>query len=79
MQSIIHTTTKVLAGNRIEISDPSLKEGESVEVVLYPSTADQKNKPSVLSIVEGLKGHRLFSTPQEVDQYLQQERNAWDN
>ena len=28
---------------------------------------------------EGLKGHRLFSTPQEVDQYLQEERNAWDN
>jgi hypothetical protein len=78
MQSIIHLTTKVLDGNRIEVSDPNLVEGESVEVVLYPCTSDQSNNPSVLSIVESLKGHRFFSSPQEVDQYLNQERNAWD-
>lgn len=78
MQSLIHLTTKVLAGHRIEVSDPNLKEGDCVEVVLYPAVSDQASIPSVLSIVESLKGHRLFSTPQEADQYLQQERSAWD-
>jgi hypothetical protein len=78
MQSLVHVTTKVLAGNRIEVSDPNLKEGECVEVVLYPSVSDEAAKPSVLSIVESLKGHRIFSTPQEADQYLNEERSAWD-
>ena len=78
MQSIIHLITKVLDGHRVEVTDPNLKEGESVEVVLYPSTVDHQAKPSVLSIVEGLKGHRLFATPQEAGQYLQEERNAWE-
>jgi hypothetical protein len=78
MSDVIHLTTKVLEGHRIEVSDPNLKEGESVEVVLYPGVPDRSSSPSVLAIVESLKGHRLFSTPQDVDQYLQEERNAWD-
>lgn len=79
MQSVIHLTTKVLDGHRIEVSDPNLKEGESVEVVLYPCVSDQTNSSSVLSIVESLKGRRIFSSPQEVEQYINQEREAWEN
>lgn len=78
MQSIIHLTTKVLDGHRVEVSDPKLREGDCVEVVLYPDISDQTDAPSVLSIVESLKGHRLFSTAQEADQYLQEERSAWN-
>ena len=34
MQSALHTTTKVLPGNRIEVQLPSLLEGEQVEVFI---------------------------------------------
>jgi hypothetical protein len=78
MQSIIHLTTKVLDGHRVEICDPNLPEGQSVEVILYPTVAKPAEVTSVLSVVESLKGHRLFSTPQDVDRYLHEERSSWD-
>jgi len=78
MQPALHVTTKVLPGNKIEITSPELKEGEPVEVFLVLPAAAAGPQRSVLEIVESLKGHRLFQTPGEVDKYLQQERDSWD-
>lgn len=34
---------------------------------------------SVLDIIESAPGQRLFKTATEVDNYITQERNSWDN
>jgi hypothetical protein len=79
MNAAYHTTTTVLPGHKIEITAPQLREGEQVQVfvVSAPVTAP-KSGPSALDIIESLKGHRLFRTPEEVDRYIDEERNSWD-
>jgi hypothetical protein len=78
MQGALHIKTTVLPGRRIEIAAPQLIEGEAVDVFLVlPETAGAPRR-TALEIIRGLKGHRLFQSPDEADQHLQQERNAWD-
>jgi len=77
MQTTLRHSTQVLPGNRIEIVDPQLRVGECVEVTLQLPEAMQE-KRSILDIIDGLKGHRLFPSAMEVDRYLQEERNSWD-
>jgi hypothetical protein len=77
MQAAYRTQTTVLPGHRIEIAAPEFPEGAQVEViVVLPATASAPR--SALEIIESLHGHRLFQTPQEVDQYIQQERDSWE-
>ena len=79
MQSALHIKTKVLAGNKIEIATPDLKEGDPVEVFLVlPETPAAPPRPA-LEIIEALNGHRLFETPQDVDRDLQGERDSWQS
>ncbi len=71
--------TKVLPGKRIEVSAPELVEGDLIDVHLTlpePNGADRKR--SSLEIIESLKGHRLFASPQAVDEYLREERDSWN-
>jgi hypothetical protein len=79
MLAAIQTTTTVLPGHRIEITAPNLREGEQVRVIVYPTqpSADQKGQ-SIFDIIDSLKGHRLFQTPEEVDRYINEERDSWD-
>ena len=32
----------------------------------------------MIDLIKDLPGHRLFKTAEEVDAYLQQERDSWD-
>ena len=56
-----------------------LAEGQQVQVIviLQPAPA-KKTGPSALEIIESLKGHRLFQSPEEVDRYINEERNSWE-
>ena len=77
MQNALHVKTKVLPGHKIEITADQLQEGDAIDVfLLLPPTSAPR--PSALDIIRGLNGHRLFQTPQEVDRYLQEERDSWD-
>ncbi len=78
MQSALHVSTTVLRGNKIEISAPGLREGESVDVLVFPAESGPPRHRSALDIIEALQGHRLFQTVEDVDTYLKQERGAWD-
>ena len=80
MSTAYHTAATVLPGNKIEIAVPGLREGDQVQVVVIPSTmrSDKKTGPSIFDIVASLKGHRLFQTPEEVDRYINEERDSWD-
>jgi len=36
-------------------------------------------KQSIVDLLNESPGQQLFQTPEEVDQYLQEERSSWDN
>jgi hypothetical protein len=46
---------------------------------LLPNLATQLSKQSIIDILNEAPGQQLFQTPEEVDQYLQQERASWDD
>ena len=77
MQSPIHISATVQPGHKIEVTDPQLTEGDSVEMLVFVAPRDKMSNPSAVSIIESLRGHRLFQSPEEVDQFLQEERNSW--
>lgn len=79
MNAAYHTTTTVLPGHKIEITAPELPEGQQVQVVVIsPPASVKKSGPSALDIIESLKGHRLFQSPEEVDRYINEERDSWE-
>jgi hypothetical protein len=78
MNAAYHTTTTVLPGHKIEITAPELAEGQQVQVVVISTAPAKKTGPSALDIIESLKGHRLFQSPEEVDRYINEERDSWD-
>ena len=51
-----------------------------MEVVLLTPSEErpQRQRESVLDIINRLPGHRLFKTAEEVDQYIREERDSWD-
>ena len=76
MQKTLHLKTTVLPGGRIEIIDQDLLEGEAVDVVVTPS-ASPPRRSAVDILAEG-PGQRLFKTAEDVDSYIQAERESWE-
>ena len=51
----------------------------AIEAWLNTQADQPKNKKSsAWEILQEAEGHQLFKSADEVDQYLQQERDAWD-
>ncbi len=78
MQPALHITTQVLPGNKIEIQVPEAAIGDTVDVFVILSEKPESKRRSVIDILNELPGRRLFKTPEEVDQYLQEERESWE-
>lgn len=77
MESAMHIRTKVLPGQKIEVTSSSLVEGEQVEVIIvFP--AAHGHRRSVMDIVETTVPPQVLSSPEQADQYLEGERNSWD-
>jgi hypothetical protein len=79
MQPALHLTTKVLPGNKIEISAPELLVGNTVEVFVILKNTSSRTRRSAIELLDELPGQRLFKTPEEADQYLHEERSAWES
>jgi hypothetical protein len=83
MQTALKTTTKVLAGGKIEIVAPQLPPDEIVEVIIVFSTSQESLAPtakrSAMDILREASGHRIFKTAEDVETYLTEERDAWDD
>ncbi len=47
------------------------------EILAEPLEAQEPAPRSILEIIESAPGQRLFKTAEEVDAYIQQERDAW--
>ena len=81
MQAALKRQTIVLSGGKIEFDAPELPEGASVEVIVMLSEKDTPQtlpRRSVMDIIAELGGHRLFASPDEVDNHLKQERDSWE-
>ncbi len=76
MQKALRIRTTVLPGGRVEIADPGLPVGETVEVVISP--APPPSTRSAWQIISEGPEQRLFKTAKEVDDYLAEERASWD-
>lgn len=68
---------------RIELELPELHPGERVSITIeheQPETPPEALAGGVpmIDLIKDLPGHRLFKTAEEVDAYLQQERDSWE-
>jgi len=79
MSSAIHIKTKVLPGKKVQVFSGSLIEGQPVDVfVVMPVSPHQKRK-SVLQLLESTSAPNVFSTSEEVEAYIREERDSWDH
>jgi hypothetical protein len=79
MQPALRLETTVLPGHRLEISAPELPEGAKVEVIVVLPEKPVPARRSVLEFLATLPpGPLLFKTPEDVNRYLQEERDSWD-
>ncbi len=79
MDSALKLQTTVLPGHRIDVSSPDLPEGSPVELIVLVPTETPRPRRSVLEVLDSLPpGPRLFKDADEVDRYLQLERDSWD-
>ncbi len=76
MPKVLQQKTTVLPGGRVEIVSPELQEGLTVDVVVRFDSP--KARRSAVDILAEAPGQRLFKTAREVDDYIRQERAAWD-
>ena len=79
MQSAIRITTKVLAGNKLEIQVPPGSVGEEVEVFVIIPEKLQGGRRKVLELLTEIRSRHVSRTVEEIDRELQEERNSWDS
>lgn len=79
MPSAIYLKTQVLPDHKIEIQDPNLTVGETVDVFVVVSKKIPREPISILDFIDQLPGQQQFKTAEDVDQYLRQERDSWDS
>jgi hypothetical protein len=79
MHGVLRLETAVLPGHRLELSDPQLPEGASVQVLIMMPSCTEIDRPAMLDLLKSLPGGpRLFDSPEAADRYLQEERDSWD-
>lgn len=77
-QSILRIETQVLPGNKLEINLPVETTGKIVEVLVLLPESKKNPRRSVMDILREIRGKGIFSSPEEVNQYLQKERSEWE-
>jgi hypothetical protein len=72
-------TTTVLPGGKIEISAPELTPGQYVTVIVKIPELQLETRTIEEHLARAhYDGGELFSTAEEVDSYIREERNSWD-
>jgi len=67
----------VKPGGVVEICSPELPIGATVEIIVLIETPTYQSKKSLTSFIGSAKGS--FATPEEVDKFIRQERDAWES
>ena len=78
MTDTIQVRTHVLPGHRIEIVAPELPEGSVATVSICIEDPRSGTKRRLSENLAGYPGRTLFRNAEQVDAYVQAERDAWD-
>lgn len=79
MATELRVKTIVLPGGKIEISTPELIPGQhATVVVMIEDDKEVVEHGHVIDILTKLPGHQLFQNAEEVDAYIQEERDSWE-
>ncbi len=77
---IVKTRCRVLPGHKVEITSTDLPVGEEVEVtVTVPSRHPDRPTRSIFDILDARPRPGVFKSPKDVDRFLEEERNSWDD
>ncbi len=77
MQNSLKLRATVQPGGRIELCAPDLRPGQAVDVTIT-SVPDEPQRRPLREILARIDGHQSFRTAEEVDAYINAERDAWD-
>ena len=75
MQRTLHIRATVQPGNRIEIVNGQLHEGEEVDVVVSPASSAKRR--SAVDILAEAPGGLAFKTAADVAAYLKEGKESW--
>lgn len=80
MQAALRMTAWVQPGGKIEVIDSQLLPGRVDLIILFPPSAETKEtvRRSVVDVLAEAPGHLAFQTAEEVDAYMNEERDAWE-
>ncbi len=78
MQTALRLTGTVQPGGRVEVSSSQLPAGKSVEIIVLFPQEPEAYRRSVVDVLAEAPGHLAFQTAEEVDTYVQEERDAWE-
>ena len=74
----LEVKTRILAGGRIEIEVPELPEEREATVRITVEKDPSPPKRRFLDVLGEYKGGRSFRTAEEVDRFINEERDSWD-
>ncbi len=63
---------------KIQVVTDAIPSGETVEVIVLRSEDPETSRRSALDILKEAPGLRLFRSAEEVDRFLEEERQSWD-
>lgn len=78
----IHLNATVGPDGTLDLHVPDLPPGEQVNITVESEQAVPRaptGEVHMIDLIKDLPGHRLFKTAGAVDDYLRQERDAWDH
>ena len=75
MQRTLHIKTTVQPGGKVEFASPELEAGQSVDVVVTPSSSAERR--SAVDILAEAPGGLVFKTAADVAAYLKEEKESW--
>lgn len=78
MATSIYVEATVSADGTLEIRAPELTPGQRVRVTIEPQDVSGEPKPRAADILAETSGRRIFTTAEEVDAYINEERDSWD-
>ena len=76
MTVAIRQTVRIQSGGVIEVCSPELREGYNADVIILMDGPVAEHQ-TMVSMIGAAKGG--FATSEEVDDFIREERNAWDS
>ena len=77
MTSVLHKDAVVQPDGTISLSIPELVPGQHVRVTIEPEQAPAQPLRAI-DVINSMPGHLEFQTAEEVDAYINEERDSWD-